>query len=128
MIRSRSGAPALLCRPRRRHCPAAATRYVAGASGSGDPFFPFAGNGGYDVSHYGLKIDYDPPANVLAGRTLILARATQNLKRFNLDLRPSSTVSEVTVDGRPRAARARGRARAGDHARSDKLARAGPLS
>ena len=33
--------------------PAGATRYVAGSDGSGDPFFPLAGNGGYDVKHYG---------------------------------------------------------------------------
>ena len=38
--------------------PAAATRYVAGSEGSGDPFFPLAG-GSYDVKHYWLNIDYD---------------------------------------------------------------------
>jgi ABC-type sugar transport system substrate-binding protein len=32
--------------------PAVATRYVAGSPGSGDPFFPQAGNGGYDARHY----------------------------------------------------------------------------
>ena len=27
----------------------------AGAPGAGDPYFPFAGNGGYDVQHYGTR-------------------------------------------------------------------------
>ena len=36
---------------------AAAARYEPGAPGLGDPFFPFAGNGGYAVSHYSLSLD-----------------------------------------------------------------------
>jgi hypothetical protein len=52
------------------------------------------------VRHYGLKIAYDPGTKVLSGRTLVLARATQNLKSFNLDLRPFLEVSEVNVNGR----------------------------
>ena len=30
--------------------PGSGPQYVAGASGAGDPFFPYSGNGGYDVS------------------------------------------------------------------------------
>ena len=30
-----------------------------GSPGLGDPFFQLAGNGGYDVAHYGLALDYD---------------------------------------------------------------------
>jgi hypothetical protein len=45
---------------------ASAGRYVAGSAGSGDPFFPQAGNGGYGVRHYSLAIDYDQPANLLS--------------------------------------------------------------
>ena len=88
---------------------AGAPTYVAGSSGSGDPFFPFAGNGGYDVQHYSLQLDYDQPANLLRGRTTIQATATQNLRSFNLDLRDFYAVAGVTVDGqtasiaRPRA-------------------------
>ena len=37
-------------------------RFTAGSSGVGDSYFPYAGNGGYDVQHYDLAIDYDPPA------------------------------------------------------------------
>jgi aminopeptidase N len=80
--------------------PAAATRYVAGAPGAGDPFYPFAGNGGYDVKHYGLALDYDPATDVLSGRAAVFARATQNLSSFNLDLRPFLEVERVTVNGK----------------------------
>ena len=76
--------------------------YVAGSAGSGDPFFPQAGNGGYDVRHYSLTIDYDQPANILSGRAVIRATATQNLRSFNLDLRDLYTVSSVRVNGGPR--------------------------
>jgi aminopeptidase N len=82
--------------------PSAATggRYVNGSDGSGDPFFPQAGNGGYDVAHYDLKLDYDQPANRLEGLARIDAKATQNLKRFNLDLRDFYDVSTVVVNFR----------------------------
>jgi hypothetical protein len=36
---------------------------VAGASGVGDPYFPFDGNGGYDVGRYVLDVAYDPPTD-----------------------------------------------------------------
>ena len=80
--------------------PASATPYVAGSPGSGDPFFPLAGNGGYDARHYSLDVDYAPATKQLTGKTLMVARATQNLHRFNLDLRDFLTVSEVRVNGR----------------------------
>jgi aminopeptidase N len=78
--------------------PAAAASFTAGASGAGDPFFPQAGNGGYDVSNYSLKLDYDPATHVLAGSAVVTAKATQNLSRFDLDLR-GFTVSHVAVNG-----------------------------
>jgi aminopeptidase N len=71
--------------------------YVAGAPGSGDPFFPLAGNGGYEVSHYSLAIAY---RHELRGHVAVFARATENLSRFDLDLRDFLKVSKVTVDGR----------------------------
>ena len=76
-------------------------QYVAGSDGSGDPFFPKAGNGGYDVSHYSLTLDYDQPANFLSGTAVIEATATQNLRRFNLDLRDFYAISNLTVNGAP---------------------------
>jgi aminopeptidase N len=81
--------------------PASADRYVAGAPGAGDPFFPQAGNGGYDVRHYALDLDYEPAGNRLEGRALIFARATQNLERFNLDFRDFYGISRLTVNGQP---------------------------
>jgi aminopeptidase N len=78
---------------------ASADRYVVGSAGSGDPFFPLAGNGGYDVRHYSLKLDYDQGANFLRGRAVIQATATQNLRRFDLDLRDFYAVSKVRVNG-----------------------------
>jgi aminopeptidase N len=80
---------------------ASGQQYVAGSDGSGDPFFPQAGNGGYDVSHYSLTIDYDQPANLLSGRAVIQATASENLRRFNLDLRDFYAVSSVSVNGVP---------------------------
>jgi aminopeptidase N len=78
---------------------ASGQQYVAGSDGSGDPFFPQAGNGGYDVSHYSLTIDYDQPSNHLTGTAVIDATATQNLRSFNLDLRDFYAVSSVKVNG-----------------------------
>ena len=79
--------------------PASATRYVVGAPGAGDPFFPLAGNGGYDARHYSLDLSYDQAGNMLAGRVAMAARATENLRRFNVDLRDFYDVTKVTVGG-----------------------------
>jgi aminopeptidase N len=76
---------------------AVAERYLAGASGAGDPFFPQAGNGGYDVEHYALELGYEPATRQLVGRARVTARATQDLDAFNLDLRDFYTVSTVAV-------------------------------
>jgi aminopeptidase N len=76
-------------------------QYVAGSDGSGDPFFPKAGNGGYDVAHYSLVLDYHAASNFLRGTAVIDATATQNLRRFNLDLRDFYAISSLTVNGAP---------------------------
>jgi aminopeptidase N len=70
-----------------------------GAPGVGDRLFPQAGNGGYDVTHYGLGLDYDPGSGKLRGTAVITATATQPLARFDLDL-SGLTVTRVTVGGR----------------------------
>ncbi|MGV9376697.1 M1 family metallopeptidase [Nonomuraea sp. NPDC003707] len=77
--------------------PPAVTDYRPGAAGIGDPDFPEDGNGGYDVSHYDLAVDYTPKTKQLEGRTTIQAAATQNLSSFNLDL-AGYDVRQVTVD------------------------------
>jgi len=69
-----------------------------GAPGVGDPFFPLAGNGGIDVVDYGLDLAYDPERRQLSGTATLTIRATQNLRRFDLDLR-GFDLGPVTVDG-----------------------------
>jgi len=99
-----------------------------GGAGVHDPYFPKAGNGGYDVSHYDLKLAYTPDqgnhdsdqgsghpgqgsrhpdqgnrppgqGNRLTGTATITARATQHLSAFDLDLK-GLDVEDVTVEGR----------------------------
>ena len=72
----------------------------AGADGVGDPLFPQAGNGGYDVRHYHLALSWQPGVGTLTGSELILATATQSLSSFNLDLR-TLTVDRIRVNGLP---------------------------
>jgi aminopeptidase N len=79
--------------------PSAALARTAGSPGLGDPFFPLAGNGGYDVHHYGLALAYDPGTKVLDGRAAVKAVAKQDLDRFDLDLR-GFDVSRLRVNGR----------------------------
>ena len=73
--------------------------FTPGSPGLGDPFFPLAGNGGYNVSHYGLSLSYEPSTNQLSGTATINATATQDLSRFDLDLR-GFAISRLDVDGR----------------------------
>ncbi|HEX6262432.1 MAG TPA: M1 family metallopeptidase [Actinomycetota bacterium] len=84
-------------------------RFTAGAPGAGDAYFPFSGNGGYDVGHYDLTLTYTPPepapapiVGQLDGMATIDIVATQDLDRFNLDLR-GLDVHAVTVNGKPAA-------------------------
>jgi aminopeptidase N len=77
---------------------AAGAAFTAGSPGLGDPFFPLAGNGGYDVSNYSLTLDSTPSTNTLVGTAVITARATQNLSRFDLDLR-GFTITQLLVNG-----------------------------
>jgi aminopeptidase N len=77
---------------------AQAAVFTPGSPGLGDPFFPLAGNGGYDVAHYDLELGYDPASNQLSAHAEITATATQNLSRFDLDLRGFS-ISRLRVNG-----------------------------
>ncbi|MCW6010803.1 M1 family metallopeptidase [Micromonospora sp. CPCC 205371] len=78
--------------------PAAAGGYGSvGSAGLGDPYFPLAGNGGYDVRHYSLDLSYVRASNHLDATTTITAKATKDLRRFNLDLR-GFTVTGITVN------------------------------
>jgi aminopeptidase N len=79
----------------------AAGGFTAGSDGLGDPMFPLAGNGGYDVSNYSLTLDYTPAGNRLTGTAVITARATQNLSQFDLDFRMVNSVTRLLVNGTP---------------------------
>ncbi|MFF1815907.1 M1 family metallopeptidase [Kribbella sp. NPDC058245] len=77
-----------------------ATPFSPGAAGAGDPYFPDMGNGGYDVSHYDIKLGFDPKTKAIDATTTIVARATQNLSRFDLDFQGPLKISKLTVNGR----------------------------
>jgi aminopeptidase N len=77
---------------------APAARADVGAPGVRDPYFPRAGNGGYDALHYDLSLSYERRANRLAGLARIRARALAPLTRFNLDLK-GLRVRRVAVAG-----------------------------
>ncbi|MFC7303572.1 M1 family metallopeptidase [Streptomyces monticola] len=78
--------------------PASAATYSPGAPGIGDPYYPASGNGGYDVSHYDLRLKYQPKTDLLEGTATILATTKQDLSRFNLDF--GLKVSEIRVNGK----------------------------
>jgi aminopeptidase N len=94
------GGAALLCSGLAVAPAAVAAGPVAGGASGGDPYFPAAGNGGYDVAHYDLNLRYDPASRALSATANLAATATTALRSFNLDLR-DLTVSRVTVNGRP---------------------------
>ncbi|MET8584423.1 M1 family metallopeptidase [Streptomyces collinus] len=77
--------------------PASAATPSPGAPGIGDPYYPYYGNGGYDVSHYDLRLRYQPRTDELEGTATIQARITQDLSSFDLDF--LLDVSEVRVNG-----------------------------
>ncbi|AEM82532.1 M1 family metallopeptidase [Streptomyces violaceusniger] len=78
--------------------PASAADATPGAPGIGDSYYPSYGNGGYDVSHYDLRLKYQPKTDRLEGTATIVADARQDLSRFNLDF--ALDVSEVLVGGK----------------------------
>jgi len=80
---------------------------AVGAPGVGDPFFPLAGNGGIDVQDYNLRLAYDPGTRKLDGTATLRIVATEDLSRFDLDLR-EFTLGVVTVDGLPAVTARRG--------------------
>ncbi|GGL04045.1 M1 family metallopeptidase [Mangrovihabitans endophyticus] len=86
----------------------AAAAPAPGGAGLGDRYFPDYGNGGYDVSHYDIRLRYYPGEDRLTGTTTILATATSDLSSFDLDF--ILDTESVLVNNRPA-----GFARQGDH-------------
>jgi aminopeptidase N len=66
--------------------------------GAGDPYYPQDGNGGYDVTAYHVQISYEPSSKELTGDTLVTAKASEDLEKFNLDLQ-GLEVESITVGG-----------------------------
>ena len=66
--------------------------------GVGDSFYPFLGNGGYDVLHYDITLDVEPAERAIEAVTTITARSTEPLVTYSLDLHELD-VAAVTVDG-----------------------------
>ena len=77
---------------------AQAETFSPGSPGLADPFFPLAGNGGYDVSHYDLDVRYRPGSHMATATTRVSANATQGLSRFDLDFL-GPRITRLTVDG-----------------------------
>ena len=71
---------------------------VDGATGVGDPYFPDAGNAGYDVGHYDLDLTWRPDEQRMDGVATITATATEDLSSLSLDA-VGLDVAAVTVDG-----------------------------
>jgi aminopeptidase N len=87
--------------------PASAMAQSPGSPGSGDPYFPSMGNGGYEVDHYDLNLAVRPKPDKLRAIATIGATATQALSSFNLDFR-GLRVTSATVDGAPASVARRG--------------------
>jgi aminopeptidase N len=82
--------------------PAAAHAASPGAAGIGDRLFPKLGNGGYDVRHYDVALNYatSAPSQGIDGTVTITATATQDLSRFDLDF-AGDGVGSVSVNNQP---------------------------
>jgi aminopeptidase N len=111
MVKARSGAgrAALIATAAATLLPAshAAAQGTPGSSGLEDPYFPKSGNGGYDATHYDLDLAYAPRSERLQATARIVATATQDLSRFNLDFR-GPKISSLAVQGQPAAFQRRG--------------------
>ncbi len=71
---------------------------VDGSTSGGDPYFPNAGNGGYDVQHYAIDIRYDPVSRAVDAAATVRLRTTAALRSFSLDLR-QLTARRVRLNG-----------------------------
>lgn len=56
-----------------------------GAAGSDFEKYPLLGNGGYDIHHMDLSLDWEAEANILSGVISLEAIAIHDLSSFNLD-------------------------------------------
>ena len=78
---------------------ASATGAVA-AKPADEPFFPRAGNDGYNALAYRVSLGFKPKSGRIKAETAIEAAATEPLKRFSFDFF-GPRVSGVEVGGQP---------------------------
>ena len=64
-----------------------------------DSVYPRIGDPGVDALHYDLDLAWDPDAEVLTGRQVLLLRSTEDDDELQLDLSPELRVGSVLVDG-----------------------------
>ncbi|HYH52797.1 MAG TPA: M1 family metallopeptidase [Solirubrobacterales bacterium] len=69
------------------------------AAAADEPFFPGAGNRGYDALDYDVDLVFEPKSGRIKARTFILARAETDLRRLSLDFR-GPRIRKVRVDNR----------------------------
>ena len=69
-----------------------------GGEGVGDRLYPKLGNGGYDVQHYDIDLNFMPATYRISATTTLDAVASQDLSSFSLDLF-GLTVESVSVNG-----------------------------
>ena len=84
---------------------ASAANFTPGSPGLGDPMFPNAGNGGYDVQHYGLTLDYTPSSNQLTATAVISARQ-RRIFRASISTCGGSRSRGCSLTAEPRPSRA----------------------
>jgi aminopeptidase N len=73
--------------------------WSASAEAASEPFFPHAGNRGYDASYYEVDLRYDPMSGGVKAETTMYALPSQRLSRFSLDF-SGPRVTEVQVNGK----------------------------
>jgi aminopeptidase N len=71
-----------------------------GAETAGDTVYPAYGNGGYDVSHYDVRIRWTASSKRIVATTKITAKAKHGLSRLSLDLTRNLNVGRVLVNGK----------------------------
>ena len=74
------------------------TAQQPGSAGLGDRLYPKLGNGGYDVQHYDIDLEFTPAAYRISATTTVDAITTQDLSSFSLDLF-GLAVESVSVNG-----------------------------
>ncbi len=72
---------------------------VAGGPGVGDRLFPYAGNSGYQVAHYDIKLRFAAQTGVINATTTLSAMTKVSLRSFHLDFH-RLRIDSLTVDGR----------------------------